>query len=60
MNRRLVVVDAAYFLQPQRVLVKFHRGIEIADAQHGVEITHVSCPPENLLEISLSGERAGR
>jgi hypothetical protein len=36
----LVVVDPAYFLQPQRVLVKLHRGIEIANAQHGVEIAH--------------------
>ena len=43
----LVVVDPAYFLQPQRILVKLHRGIEIADAQHGVEIAHVCCPPEN-------------
>ena len=44
----LVVVDPAYFLQPHRVAVKLHRGIEIADAQHGVEITHVSYPLENI------------
>jgi hypothetical protein len=37
----LVIVDAAHFLQPQRILIELQRGIEIADAQHGVEITHV-------------------
>src|SRR5712664_1174722 len=45
---RLVVVDAADLLQPQRILIEFQRGIEIADAQHGVEITHVSCSLEKL------------
>jgi hypothetical protein len=39
---RLVVIDAADLLQSERVLIEFQRGIEIADAQHGVEITHVS------------------
>src|SRR2546423_1310427 len=42
----LVVVDSADFLQSQCVLVKFKRRIEIADAQHSVEITHVFCSLE--------------
>src|ERR1700733_1849590 len=41
-----VVVDAPDLLQSERILIEFQRGIEIADAQHGVEITHVSCSLE--------------
>src|SRR4029078_3398822 len=38
----LVIVDSSDLLQSQRVLIEFERGIEIADTQHGVEITHLS------------------
>lgn len=38
----LFIVDAAHFLQPQRVLIEFHRDIEIADAQHAYSAFAVS------------------
>src|SRR3569623_942326 len=43
----LVIVDSSDLLQSQRVLIEFERGIEIADTQHGVEITHLSYSLEN-------------
>jgi hypothetical protein len=36
-------------------VVEFQRRIEIADAQHGVEITHVSLTPLEISKRSLLG-----
>ena len=52
---RLVVVDAADFLQAQGVLVEFQRGIEIAHAQHGVEITHGLACSWEIIEETVVG-----
>jgi len=51
----LVIVDAADFLQSQRVLIEFQRGIEIAHAQHGVEVTHFLFAPFWIPEICIRG-----
>src|SRR5207302_9882195 len=50
---RLVVVDAADFLQSQRIPVEFQRVVEVAHAQHGVEIAYVSCLPGYIEEIGF-------
>src|SRR6185437_12463647 len=50
---RLVIVDAADLLQSQRILIEFQRGIEIANAQHGVEITHGFWLPDGICRFDV-------